>query len=236
MKNILITEGHEEYNKTLALDLVKKGNNIYLLNDKEVAEDFEGFSNITIISTVLKSEDDYFTLAQMFENQYGKIDMLIHGFSICDESALFSDSYCLINTVKDKLKKLFFLNKHFGNLMVKKKDGSILFPILMDTLEFSGYPASPILNQAKISMVKCLARELNAFKIKVNAITLGYYDNQFEKEARKQMRKELEIYALKPRLYCISELLGVFEFFLTDSANVISGQNIHVGAGAETFL
>lgn len=238
MKNILITEGNEKYNAAIASYFADKGNNVFLIKEGTGENsDIQNISSFIDVNRRLETEEDYVEFAQLFEKKYGKIDMLIHGFTINDELTLFcSDDNMLIQTIEDKLRKIFFLNKYFGNLMVRKKEGSILFPMFLDTLAYNGYPVTPILNQAKISMMKCLARELNAFKIKVNALTFGYYDMQFDKEVRKQKKKELEIFALKPKLYTFDELIVSFDIFLNDTCNIISGQNIHIGAGAETFL
>ena len=121
-------------------------------------------------------------------------------------------------------------------MMIMKKHGLILYPMFYDALSFAGYPVSPVIDHAKLSMMKCLARELNAFKVRTNAITFGYYDDDFDKEKSKKIRKDVEIFALKPRLHKIQEYISAIDIFIGESGELISGQNIHIGAGIETYL
>ncbi len=238
MVNIIITEGQEKINKMMASYLGSKGYNVFALeeSDEQLNDNINSF-DYTILRTNINTEEEYHMFAKNFEEQYGEINMLIHGLINRDEFALLDSSPdFFVRDITRKLRSIFLLSKHISSLMVKKKEGSILFPMFYDALSFAGYPSSPVLDQSKISLMKCLARELNAFKINVNAITFGYYDSGFDKNIRKEKRKEIEIFALKPKLYDCTEFMPALEIFLSNVGHLISGQNIHIGTGIETSL
>lgn len=238
MVNIIITEGQEEINKMMASYLVSKGHNVYVLVESDkLQNDNSNSFDYNIIKIDMNTEEDYHVFAKNFEEEYGKVDMLIHGVLNRDELALMnSNQDFFVNDITDKLRHIFQLSKYISSLMTKKKEGSILFPMFYDALSFAGYPVSPVINHAKISMMKCLAKELNAFKINVNAITFGYYNSGFDKNIQKEKKKELEIFGLKAKLYDSSEFMPALEIFLSNVGRLINGQNIHIGTGIETTL
>ena len=84
--------------------------------------------------------------------------------------------------------------------------------------------------------MKCMARELAPFEIEVNAITFGYYDRQGDREAKKKLRKQLEIYALKPPVPKLEQLVASVESLLQRTEYMISGQNVQIGAGMDTSI
>ena len=74
--------------------------------------------------------------------------------------------------------------------------------------------SSPILNHGKISMMKCLSRELTVFKLSVNVMTFGYYNQNFDNQEKREMRKALEIYGLKPQLHELSQLVPALDILI----------------------
>jgi hypothetical protein len=103
-------------------------------------------------------------------------------------------------------------------------------------LHYADYPSSPILNHGKISLMKSMSRECCAFKLAVNAMTFGYYDDQYNAEQKKKKRKTLEIFGLKPPLLSLEEMIPALQFFIDPPVKNIGGQNYHISTGIETVL
>lgn len=242
MKNIVISDGQIKINGIIAQYLSEKGHNVILLCGKEPTWELEtdcfcNESNYEIKVSKMDSEEVVGVLCKEIEEKYGNIDVLIHGINDFDDECLLEhNSTEFAEYVKGKLKEIFLLSKGVANEMIKKKEGLVLYPMFYDCLSVVGYPVSPVISHAKISMMKCLARELNAFKVRSNAITFGYYNDNFSKEEVNRIKKEIEIFALKPKLHKIQEYVTAIDIFLMESGYLISGQNIHVGTGIETHL
>jgi 3-oxoacyl-[acyl-carrier protein] reductase len=189
---------------------------------------------------VVNGIDDSQTIRVVLEQsvqKMGGLHLFVHGNEwINEEHAYEKNAEELGNYMTAQFQKLFLWNHHVGIHMAKQREGQLIFPLLNDTLYYLGYPSSPILNHGKISMMKCLARELAPFEVRVNAITFGYYDYLDEREARKKLKKQLEIYALKPPLPKLEQMIGALHLLLQRTEFMISGQNLHIGAGTETSI
>ncbi|MFD2508529.1 hypothetical protein ACFSUR_09010 [Halalkalibacter alkalisediminis] len=84
--------------------------------------------------------------------------------------------------------------------------------------------------------MKCMSRELGPFKLNVNAITFGYYNDGFDRQQKKFKKEKVEIFSLKPKLPDIEEYVRTIELLINPSASLIGGENLHVGAGIETGI
>lgn len=167
----------------------------------------------------------------------GGLHVLIHGNEwVNEEMAYENNAESLGYDTTSHFQKLFIWNHHISNYMAKQRAGQIIFPLLNDTLYYLGYPSSPILNHGKIAMMKSLARELAPFEVRANAMTFGYYDPMNEREAKRKLKKKLEIYALKPPLPKLEQMMSALQLLLQPTEHMISGQNLHIGAGMGTSI
>lgn len=243
-KNILISNGNQPFNQLIADFLIENGHRVHLLFDDEEAEltYFEKIASHNqhlykgFVVNKMREENLQQVLDRMIEHS-GSIDVFIHGNEMVDEEELLLDDMNQFETyITDQFKKIFLLTKLVSSMMIKKKQGSIIFPIVYDALYFAGYPSSPVLNHGKISMMKCLSRELSAFRLTVNVMTFGYYHNNFGKEEKKEVLKKLGIYSLKPQLLELNQLISALNLLINPPSTAISGQDIHIGTGIETGL
>ncbi|MFA9557772.1 SDR family NAD(P)-dependent oxidoreductase [Evansella sp. AB-rgal1] len=243
-KNIVVTNGNQEFNQEISTYLLKKGHSVTLFFEDDEAE----WNYLKKIEEIEKPSYKGFFMKEVTEvklqhaledivSHSGTIDILLHGNEMVNEEELLLKDVEHFDTyITKQFHQMYLLNKLVSSLMVKKKKGSIIFPILYDALYFAGYPSSPILNQGKISMMKCLSRELSAFRLSVNVMTFGYYNSAFDKEEKKNMKKKLEIYGLKPKLPELNELISALDILIDPPSSAISGQDFHIGVGIETGL
>ncbi|BAB05562.1 SDR family NAD(P)-dependent oxidoreductase [Halalkalibacterium halodurans] len=236
--NILVSNGEEHVNQTIASFFHQRGDRpILLFTEKE--KHLEYVAGHPEQEAVLCTTYEEETLAAMVKEAFEEeaIDVLVHGNEMVNEAELLERDPSSLNEVVQKaLYHLFLLNKVVVRDMVKRKQGKIIFPLFYDPLYYAGYASSPILNQAKLSLMKCMSRELGAFKINVNSITFGYYNDQFTREEKKATKSQVEIFCLKPKLPEIEEYVHSIGLLVDPSASLIGGENLHVGAGIETGI
>jgi len=242
-ERILVTNGDCAFNQQLSTYLLEKGFVVTLLfQDRSVAESYQStleeawrtrFQWMAGVELVQEAEE---VVGQTVAGM-GGLDVLINGDEGMDEMILFEQNPMeLGERIADRFRIMFRLNQAVAAHMIKRKSGRILFPIVYDALSYAGYPASPILNQGKISLMKCLSRELSAFKITVNSVTFGYYRDGFPTDVIRNRRKMLQIYGLKVPVPSFREMFAVMEMLIRSPAGLIGGQNLHVGVGIETVL
>ncbi|MBE5102255.1 SDR family NAD(P)-dependent oxidoreductase [Bacillus aryabhattai] len=202
-----------------------------LFNSDSSPEKYMLINNNDIDFNSLEKDIDVIT------DYFGPIDILIHGNEMLDETKYFlEDPIGLEQKIENLFERIYLFNRVVTSRMVKAKKGKVIFPLIFDVLYFAGYPSSPILNNGKISLMKCMSHELSAFKVNVNAITLGYFDNDFDLATKKELKKKLEIFALKPRLMPLQELIPALNMLVEPPVTTIGGENIHIGAGIETVI
>ncbi|MBP1989982.1 SDR family oxidoreductase [Paenibacillus eucommiae] len=164
------------------------------------------------------------------------MDVFIHGNDWMDEAQLLdADPLSFTEVLESRIKQVFLYSRAAGNMMAKKKKGQIIFPLLADSLHYSEFPSSPVYNHSVIAFVKSLAKELAPFRITINALTFGFFRNEDLSEQWKAVRKTLDIYALKPPIPELSDLVKGLDVLL-DHGSGLSGQNIHWGFGLDTTL
>lgn len=237
-KNVVITNGGVEVNQLIASHFEQKGYNCFLLFDeKKTFEDYrEEHAEQTCI--LIPNMEESLLQVKIAEFLQGApIDILIHGNEMLNEEALYDKSPIrLEQTIVKMLNQIYLVNKIAISQMVRLKRGKIIFPLFYDTLYYAGYASSPILNQAKLSLMKCMSKELGAFKLNVNAMTFGYYDNEFEKDEKKAVKSKIEIFSLKPKLLVFGDYVQALDMLIDGPASLIGGENIHVCTGIETGI
>ncbi|MGG3891727.1 SDR family NAD(P)-dependent oxidoreductase [Metabacillus fastidiosus] len=244
IKSILISNGNQPFNQLISHYLLENGHHVTMLfNSDEAALSYYElinqewqYSYSGVVMDQLKK--DY--LQQVLDDiteKHGSLDVFIHGNEMVnEEQLLLQDAGQFDIYITEQFKRMYLLNKTVSSLMIKKKRGSIIFPIIYDALYYADYPSSPILNHGKISMMKCLSRELTAFKLSVNVMTFGYYNGNFNNQEKKEVRKALEIYGLKPQLYELKHLVPAIDILINPPVPAIGGHDFHIGAGIETGL
>ncbi|MDO6657357.1 SDR family NAD(P)-dependent oxidoreductase [Anaerobacillus sp. 1_MG-2023] len=237
-KYVLITNGEEKVNQLIASHFENRGYECLLLfYDKKVYEHY-ALLNPDHKAIYIDNVEERILREKLLDALEGNpIDSLIHGNEMLDEEVIFDQDPLKLNQIiVDTLNQIYVVNKVVIGQMVKPKKGKVIFPLFYDPLYYAGYSSSPILNQAKLSLMKCMSRELGAFKLNVNAMTFGYYNNEFEKVEKKSMKNKVEIFSLKPKLPTLEEYIPALGILIDGPSELMGGENVHVGAGIETGI
>ncbi|MGE1059812.1 SDR family oxidoreductase [Bacillus sp. GMa5/1] len=245
-KNLLITNCEQSFNQFIGEFYLQRGYNVifYFQNEEEknkyekyLEEKKVNLEKCMLICNPHICIESLEKEVEEISGRFGKIDILIHGNEMLDETSYFKeDSIGLEKTIEEMFEKVYLFSRVVTSQMIKTKEGKVIFPLIFDVLYPEYYPSSPMLNHGKISLMKCMSHELAAFKLNVNAMTFGYYDNDFDSATKKELKKKLEIFALRPRLLKLKELVPALNMLVEPAVPTIGGENIHIGAGIETVI
>jgi len=158
------------------------------------------------------------------------LDVYIHAASWEDEASLMNkDPEGFGMHIERRLRKLFLYCRAAGQIMVRLRKGQMIIPLLSDVLHASGFPSSPVYNQAAIAFVRSLAKELSPFSVTVNALEFGYCRDSDSPSSR-QWRKQFDIFALRPHVPEFREAAQGIGLLL-DYGHAMSGQTVRLGIG-----
>ncbi len=243
-KSILLTYADHKYNRQIASYLLSAGHRLMLFFDRQhEAEAWrqqlpaeqkrrcfflvrEGFPEQNVV--------------EIFEQAIQKmngLDVLMHGYEDLNEASLLKQEPAIFaSKTVQQFQQLFLLNREAVRFMIRQKAGDIIFILVNDALFYAGYSSSPVLNHGKVALMKSMAKELTPFRVNVNAITFGYYDPGFERAEKKEKRKKLEMFALKPPLLTWKEMIPALDMLLEPAVKHWTGQNLHIAACTDTQI
>jgi len=239
-----MTSGDQEFNQLIATYLLEQGHRVTVcFQNKDLSDDY--FSSIRsdlqakyysiVISNINGDWIEY--VRNEIEKTMNGLDILIHGNEMVDEDFLFEQNMLGFGEyISSQFNRMYLFNKMAAQFMMRPKSGKIIFPLIYDPLYYADYPSSPIFNQGKLSMMKCLSHELSAFKINVNAMTFGYHEKDSDLSKKKETKQMVEIFSLKPTLVELKEMIPALEILINPPVQNIGGENFHIGAGIETSL
>ncbi|PWK07433.1 SDR family NAD(P)-dependent oxidoreductase [Tumebacillus permanentifrigoris] len=243
-KAIFLTNGDQTFNRLIANHLLGQGHRVTVLfQEATAAESYlqetaeEQRERLHVLVEHAYTLDTVTAVLAEAGTRMEGLDVLIHGNEMLNEEDLFEqDPLNFGEMISETFRRIYLFNRVAVSTMMRRKSGSIIFPMFFDVLHYAGYPSSPVLNQGKISFMKCLSKELTAFKLAVNAMTFGYYDENFDSPTKKGIKEAVEIFGLKPTLLSWQEMIPALDFLVNPPVKNLGGQNIHISAGNETIL
>jgi NAD(P)-dependent dehydrogenase (short-subunit alcohol dehydrogenase family) len=246
-KTVLVTPSGKPFNREVPGGLLERGCSVAMpVADADAAEmaDFaDGLSDaarrrLFPLAGVSDEEAGIKDAVEQAVRLMGGLDMLIHGAAIVDEEGCYeADPVGFGLRTAAALRARLLYSRAAAAHMAKDKKGHIAFLLFSDGLYYEGYPSSPVLNHGTIAMMKTLAKELSPFRIAVNAVTYGSYADCENREDRKELKRQLEIHALKPYLPLPGELVAAsLDWLLHLPEHLVSGQNLPIGAGADNAI
>lgn len=173
-------------------------------------------------------------LAEQVLSQYKHVDILVNnaGFE-SDATFLNMDEQQWVNVLNVNLQALFYFTQPFGISMVESGWGRVvnISSILGYTGVYGGanYAAS---KAGIIGLTKSLAKELGAKGITVNAIAPGVIETDLLMRMPEKYREKLREAVPSHLFGKPQDIANVVEFLISDKANYINGQTIHVNGGS----
>lgn len=238
-KVAIITGSGRGIGKSIALKLAQENMNIVICDVDEAAiaetvKEIEqnGVQSIGIKVDVTNSED----VARLFDEtikKFQRVDVLVNNAGITRDNLLIRmhesewDAVIAVN-----LKGTFNCLKAAAKIMMKQRRGKIVnissVVGVMGNIGQANYSAS---KGAVISLTKSAAKELAPRQITVNAIAPGYIETEMTKNLPDNVKEIfMNLIPLK-RPGLPQDVANAVAFLVSDQADYITGQVIHVDGG-----
>ncbi len=164
---------------------------------------------------------------------FGSIDMLVNNAGITRDNLLMrmkEDEWD--DVININLKGVFLCTKAVTRQMMKQRAGKIVN--LASIVGVIGNPGQANYVAAKagvIGLTKTTARELATRNITVNAVAPGFITTDMTDALPDSVKEQMLAQIPLGKLGSAEDVAGAVAFLLSDDANYITGQTIHVDGG-----
>lgn len=239
-KIAIVTGASRGIGRAIALNLAAAGAHIvavYQQNKEkadELAQEIEplGRACLTVKADVAV-EDEVNALIDQTMTQFGKIDMLVNNAGMTKDGLIMrmktEDWHSVLNV---NLSGMFYALKAVTKPMMKQRSGKIVF--ITSVIGLTGNAGQANYAAAKagvIGLMKSAAKEFASRGIQVNAVAPGFIDTDMTKGLNDEVKKTyLEQIPLK-RFGRVEDVAEAVKFLVSEKADYITGQVIHVNGG-----
>ncbi|MFL2980977.1 MAG: 3-oxoacyl-ACP reductase FabG [Methylophilaceae bacterium] len=238
-KIALVTGASRGIGAAIALDLAK--NNMFVIGTatsdngvKKIEESFKA-SQQRGVGLVLNVKDNKSieTLISNIEENYGDIAILINNAGVTRDNLLMKmkeeDWDEVINT---NLKSIFKLSQSLIRKMIKNRYGRIIN--ISSVVGYSGNAgqANYAASKSGISgFTKSLAQEVGSRGVTVNCIAPGFIDTEMTQSLPDDHKNQLLSKIPLGKLGTPEDIANAVSFLVSDKANYITGETIHINGG-----
>ncbi len=239
-KTAIITGSSRGIGKAIAFKLGKMGANIVLngssaseaLNKAETELKEAGINVIATVGDVRKLEDVE-AMFKAVEEAFGKVDILVNNAGITRDKLIMRMSESDWDDVLDiNLKGAFLCTKVASKIMMKQKNGKIIN--VTSVIGVMGNPSQTNYAASKaglIGLTKATAKELASRGINCNAVAPGLIATEMT-DVLPENVKENYLNSIPQKRYGTPEdVANVVCFLVSEEANYITGQVIHIDGG-----
>ncbi|MDC0182535.1 3-oxoacyl-ACP reductase FabG [Nitrosomonadales bacterium] len=238
-KIALVTGASRGIGAAIALDLAE--NNIFVIGTatsdhgvKKIEESLKvnhqkGIGLILNVNDNLSIEN----LISNIEENYGDIDILINNAGVTKDNLLMKmkeeDWDKVINT---NLKSVFKLSQSLIRKMIKNKYGRIIN--ISSVVGYSGNTGQTNYAASKSGIsgfTKSLAQEVGSRGITVNCIAPGFIDTEMTQSLSDEHKNQLLSKIPLGKLGNPEDIANAVTFLVSDKANYITGETIHINGG-----
>ena len=239
-KSALVTGASRGIGRAIALELASKGANVVVNyagsedRAQAVVEEIEqmGVKSFKFQADVA-NELNVKAMVKEVIDQFGSLDILINNAGVTKDNLLMrmkeEEFDQVINT---NLKGVFICMKAVARQMMKQRSGKIVN--VASIVGVSGNPGQANYVAAKagvIGLTKSTAQELASRNILVNAVAPGFISTDMtDALTEKQQEGILSLIPLA-KLGAPEDVANVVRFLVSDDANYITGQTIHIDGG-----
>ncbi len=239
-KIAIVTGASRGIGRAIALNLAAAGAHIvavYQQNKEkadELAQEIEplGRACLTVKADVAL-EDEVNALIDQTMTQFGKIDILVNNAGMTKDGLIMrmktEDWHSVLNV---NLSGMFYALKAVTKPMMKQRSGKIVF--ITSIIGLTGNAGQANYAAAKagvIGLMKSAAKEFASRGIQVNAVAPGFIDTDMTKGLNDEVKNTyLEQIPLK-RFGRVEDVAEAVKFLVSEKADYITGQVIHVNGG-----
>jgi 3-oxoacyl-[acyl-carrier protein] reductase len=239
-KTAIITGSSRGIGKAIAFKLGQMGANIVLngasasdaLNRTYEELKAEGINVIATVGDVRKVED----VEAMFkaaEDAFGTVDILVNNAGITKDKLMMRMTESDWDDVLDiNLKGAFLCTKAASKIMMKQKSGKIIN--VTSVVGVMGNPSQANYAASKaglIGLTKSTAKELASRGITCNAVAPGFIATEMTDVLPENVKENYLNSIPQKRYGTPSDVANAVGFLVSDEANYITGQVIHIDGG-----
>jgi 3-oxoacyl-[acyl-carrier protein] reductase len=234
----LVTGGARGIGREIALKLADLGADIILCDILDEVDDTAreieamGRKSVALKKDITKMEEVEALFSESLE-QFPKIDILVNNAGITRDNLIIRmDESEWDSVIQVNLKGTFNCLKSAAKVMMKQRSGKIVNIAsvvgVMGNVGQANYAAS---KGGVISLTKSAAKELAPRNITVNALAPGFIETEMTKVLSEKVKDTfLDNIPLK-RPGSAADVANAVAFLVSDEANYITGQVIHVDGG-----
>ena len=239
-KVAIVTGASRGIGRAIALNLAQAGADIvavYQYNQEkaaDLAKEIEGLGRKCLpVQANVAAEEDVDVLIKSALDAFGRIDILINNAGITRDTLLMRmKSQDWKDVIDVNLSGMFYCLKAVTKTMFKQRSGKIVFisSIIGETGNAgqANYAAS---KAGTIGLMKSAAKEFAARGIQVNAVAPGFIETDMTSDLKEDVKKlYLDQIPLK-RFGSAEEVAETVKFLVSDKADYITGQVIHINGG-----
>ncbi|MFN7250876.1 MAG: 3-oxoacyl-[acyl-carrier-protein] reductase [Anaerobacillus sp.] len=239
-KTALVTGASRGIGKAIALELARQGANVAVnfagnaQKAEEVVSEIKAFGvDAFAIKADVANSDEVAAMVKATIESFGSLDILINNAGITRDGLIMrmkeEDWDAVINT---NLKGVFNCAKAVTRQMMKQRFGRIVnISSVVGVLGNAGQANYVAAKAGVIGLTKTLARELANRNITVNAVAPGFIETDMTDELSAEIKQELLKQIPLTKLGKPEDIAMVVRFLVSDDANYMTGQTLHVDGG-----
>ncbi|MGB8001434.1 MAG: 3-oxoacyl-[acyl-carrier-protein] reductase [Anaerobacillus sp.] len=239
-KTALVTGASRGIGRAIALELASQGMNVavnYAGNEAKansVVEEIKanGGQAIAIKANVSSMEEVQNMMKEVVDT-FGSIEILVNNAGITRDNLLMrmkeEDWDAVIDT---NLKGVFNCTKSVTRQMMKQRYGRIVNVASVVGVSGNAGQANYVAAKAGvIGLTKTTAKELASRNITVNALAPGFIETDMTDELSDEVKSGMKGQIPLGRLGAAEDIAKATKFLVSDDANYITGQTLHIDGG-----
>jgi len=238
-KTALVTGGARGIGQAIALRLAEDGADIVIsdINKEGALESVKavealGRKALAVEGNIAKQEDVEAMVQQSIDT-FGKIDILVNNAGVTKDNLLLrmkEEDWDFV--LRINLTGSFLCSKAVAKYMVKQRAGNIVnISSVVGVMGNAGQANYASSKAGVIGLTKALARELAPRGVRVNAVAPGFIDTEMTRALPEEARNRLITQIPLTRLGTPDDVARCVGFLVSDAADYITGQVIHVNGG-----
>lgn len=239
-KVALVTGASRGIGRAIALELAKHGAKVavnYAGNEEKakqvVAEIIALGSEAIAIKADVANSQEAAAMVKETISAFGSLEILVNNAGITRDGLIMrmkeDDWDDVINT---NLKGVFNCSKAVTRQMMKQRYGRIVnISSVVGVLGNAGQANYVAAKAGVIGLTKSLARELANRNITANAVAPGFIETDMTEDLPSEVKEELMKQIPLGKLGSATDISRVVRFLVSDDANYMTGQTLHVDGG-----
>lgn len=237
-KVAVVTGGCRGIGKAIVERLAREGADVFALDFNipprdEFITDNEILDKVKAVQVDVTQELSVNEAFKKVMDEAGRIDALVNNAGITRDNLLLrmteNEWDAVINT---NLKGTFLCIKSVARIMMSQRQGKIInIGSIVGTTGNAGQANYSASKAGVAAMSKSIAKEFASRNILVNCIAPGYVMTPMTEKLTEEQRQQFLVNIPLKRPALPQDIAGVVAFLVSDDANYITGQVIHVDGG-----